>query len=70
MKIGPYNARYDRARRHWSGMIDPRCPGIIVRRAATADVVRSIHFARGNELAIAGRAGGHSIAFEAFSCPC
>jgi FAD/FMN-containing dehydrogenase len=70
MKIGLYNDRYDRARRHWGGMIDPHRLGIIVRRATTADVVRSIHFARGNEWAIAVCAGGHSIAFEAFSCPC
>ncbi len=70
MKIGLYNACYDRARRHWSGTIDPHRLGIIVRRATTADVVRSIHFARGNELAIAVRPGGHSIAFETFSCPC
>jgi FAD/FMN-containing dehydrogenase len=58
--------RYEQARRHWSGLTDPRHPGLIIRCAATADVIRCVEFARRNEIAIAVRAGGHSFAGDSF----
>jgi len=39
---------------------------LIVRCAVTADVVRSVEFARANELPIAVRAGGHSTSGDSF----
>src|SRR5215831_19158853 len=62
----PGEPRYERARRAWNGRIDPRRPSMIVRVAAPADVVRSVEFARTNELAIAVRAGGHSLSGDSF----
>ena len=64
--ILPGSERYEQARQHWIGITDPRRPGVIVRCAGTADVVRCIDFSRGNELAIAVRAGGHSAAGDSF----
>jgi FAD/FMN-containing dehydrogenase len=64
--IRPNCERYELARRIWNGTTDPRRPGVIVRCKATADVVRSIDFARGTELAIAVRGGGHSLAGDSF----
>jgi FAD/FMN-containing dehydrogenase len=39
---------------------------LIARCAATADVERSVAFARANELPIAVRAGGHSTSGDSF----
>jgi FAD/FMN-containing dehydrogenase len=64
--IHPSEERYELARRLWNGMLDPRRPGMIVRCAAAVDVARSVEFARTNELAIAVRAGGHSMARDSF----
>lgn len=50
---------YDRARQVWNGMIDRR-PALIARCSGTADVVRSVQFARSNDLLVAVRSGGHS----------
>src|SRR5437868_7869773 len=46
----------------WNGMYDGRRPVVIVRCAGTADVIAAVGFARGNNLDIAVRGGGHSIA--------
>ncbi|HEY2484907.1 MAG TPA: FAD-binding oxidoreductase [Candidatus Binataceae bacterium] len=62
----PGEERYERARRTWNGMIDPRHPAMIVRCIAPADVVRCVEFARANDLAIAVRAGGHSACGDSF----
>ena len=64
--IGRNDERYEQARRLWLGMIDPRRPDLILRCAATADVARSVDFCRSNELAMAVRAGGHSLAGDSF----
>jgi len=50
---------YDRARQVWNGMIDRR-PAMIARCSGAADVVRSVQFARSNDLLVAVRSGGHS----------
>src|SRR5690348_4006722 len=62
--IGPDDEIYDELRLSWTGMTDPRCPALIVRCAATSDVVRAIDFARTNELRIAVRARAHSFTGE------
>ena len=50
---------YDRARQVWNGMIDRR-PALIAQCSGPADVVRSVQFARANDLLVAVRSGGHS----------
>ncbi|WP_254521958.1 FAD-binding oxidoreductase [Natrinema caseinilyticum] len=52
---------YDDARAVWNGMID-RYPTVIVRCRGTADVIRSVDFARENGLRVAIRGGGHNVA--------
>jgi FAD/FMN-containing dehydrogenase len=51
---------YDAARAVWNGMIDRR-PALLVRCAATADVVAAVQFARSQGLEISVRGGGHSL---------
>jgi FAD/FMN-containing dehydrogenase len=46
----------------WNGMYDGKRPAVIVRCAGTADVIAAVGFARSNDLDIAVRGGGHSIA--------
>ncbi len=59
--FGPDDAGYDEARRVWNGMID-RYPGLVVRTAGVADVVRAVDFAREHNLLTAVRGGGHNVA--------
>jgi hypothetical protein len=60
--IRPKSERYELARRLWIGMTDPRRPAVIIRCVATTDVRRCVEICRSNELAIAVRAGDHSMA--------
>ena len=60
----PGDGEYDSARTIWNAMIDKR-PALIARCASTADVVRSVNFARDNKLVLAVRGGGHNIAGSA-----
>lgn len=59
--IFPEDARYEKARRVWNHAVD-LYPAIIVRCADSRDVVRAIEFARGSDLLVAVRSGGHSFA--------
>jgi FAD/FMN-containing dehydrogenase len=59
--IIPSDAGYDSARRVWNHMIDKR-PALIARCDGEADVVRSVQFAREQDLPVAVRGGGHSVA--------
>ncbi len=53
------DARYEQARRVYNAMIDKH-PGLIVRPADIADVMKIVDFARENGLLLAVRGGGHN----------
>ncbi|WP_330461565.1 FAD-binding oxidoreductase [Streptomyces sp. NBC_00820] len=59
--VRPGDDGYDEARTVWNAAHDKR-PALIVRCAGTADVVRAVEFARSQDLLVAVRGGGHSIA--------
>jgi FAD/FMN-containing dehydrogenase len=58
--IVPGDATYDSARKVWNGMID-KYPAAIARCADVSDVLRSVQFARSQQLVVAVRSGGHSF---------
>jgi FAD/FMN-containing dehydrogenase len=60
--LRPDDARYSEACRIWNGAFDARRPALIVECSGAADVITAVGFARSNDLAIAVRGGGHSIA--------
>src|SRR5512133_961870 len=53
---------YEEACRVWNGAHDGRRPALIVHCTGAADVIAAVGFARSNDLTIAVRGGGHSIA--------
>ena len=55
------DADYEEVREIWNAMIDSR-PALIARCQDTADVVRSVNFARDNDLLVSIRGAGHNIA--------
>jgi FAD/FMN-containing dehydrogenase len=57
--IEPGDNDYDEARKVYNAMIDKK-PRMIVRCADVADVIRSLNFARENDLLLAIRGGGHN----------
>jgi FAD/FMN-containing dehydrogenase len=62
--IRPSDPEYESARRIWNARFDQR-PGLIVRCADSADVKRAIDLARGENVLVAVRGGGHSFAGHA-----
>jgi len=58
----PGDDGYAEAARAWNGAHDDRRPALVVRCAGAADVAAAVGFARSNDLPIAVRGGGHSIA--------
>jgi FAD/FMN-containing dehydrogenase len=59
--IAVKDAGYEQARRIWNATAD-RTPALIVRCANVTDVQRALGFALDNELPVAVRGGGHSLA--------
>ncbi len=57
----PASPGYDAARGIWNGAIDRR-PACIARCSGVADVVEAVRFARGHDLEVAIRGGGHNVA--------
>lgn len=53
---------YEEACRIWNGAHDGKRPAVIVRCTGVADVIAAVGFARSNDLALAVRGGGHSVA--------
>ena len=53
---------YAEACRIWNGAHDARRPAVIVRCAGAADVIAAVGFGRADDLTIAVRGGGHSVA--------
>lgn len=62
----PGDEAYAEATSIWNGMITRR-PAAVVRAASTEDVVRTVNFARANEVELSIRGGGHNIAGLALS---
>ncbi len=59
--VAPSDAAYAEACKVWNGAHDRR-PALVVRCANAGDVATAVGFARSNDLLIAVRGGGHSIA--------
>jgi FAD/FMN-containing dehydrogenase len=62
--IGEASEGYDCARQVWNGLIDKR-PALIAQCTSIADVVEGINLARGHELLLAVRGGGHNVSGSA-----
>jgi FAD/FMN-containing dehydrogenase len=60
--LRPGEDGYQEACRIWNGAFDERRPAAIVSCTGAADVIAAVGFARSNDLDIAVRGGGHSIA--------
>jgi FAD/FMN-containing dehydrogenase len=60
--LTPQDDGYAEARRIWNGAHDGRRPALVVRCTGPADVIAAVGFARSNNLTIAVRGGGHSVA--------
>src|ERR1700760_1126360 len=60
---------YDEAAKVGNGAHDGPRPAVIVRCTGVADVLAAVAFARANDLAVAVRGGGHSVAgFSTIDC--
>jgi FAD/FMN-containing dehydrogenase len=60
--LAPTDDGYAEASAVWNGVHAGRTPAVVVRCTGAADVIAAVGFARGNDLPIAVRGGGHSIA--------
>ncbi|GJM29397.1 MAG: FAD-linked oxidase [Cyclobacteriaceae bacterium] len=57
---------YDQQRQLWNGMIDKK-PQLIAQCYGVSDVIRTVNFARDNNLLVAVRGGGHNVAGNAMN---
>lgn len=62
----PGDTVYDEATSIWNGMIDKR-PSFVIRPQTVDDVVRTVEFARDQDVELSIRGGGHNIAGLALS---
>src|SRR3954469_21915522 len=60
--LTPEDEGYADAARVWNGDHDGHRPALVVRAGGAADVIAAVGFGRSNDLQIAVRGGGHSIA--------
>jgi FAD/FMN-containing dehydrogenase len=60
--LQPGDEGYEEAKGLWNGAHDDSRPAMIARCTGTADVIAALGFARANELTVAVRGGGHSVA--------
>ena len=60
--LAPRDDAYTEAARIWNGAFDGRRPALVVQCTGVADVIAALGFARSNDLPLAVRGGGHSIA--------
>jgi FAD/FMN-containing dehydrogenase len=60
--VTPGDDGYAEACLVWNGAHDGRRPALVVRCTGAADVIAAVGFARSNDLTIAVRGGGHSVA--------
>lgn len=60
--FAPGDDGHAEASRIWNGAHDGRRPALVVRCTGAADVIAAVGFARSNDLTIAVRGGGHSVA--------
>src|SRR5436190_1218252 len=60
--LTPGDDGYAEASRIWNGAHDGHTPALVVRCTGAADVIAAVGFARSNDLTIAVRGGGHSVA--------
>ncbi len=58
----PGSVGYDEASLIWNGAHHDRRPALVVKCTGAADVIAAVGFARSNDLPLAVRGGGHSIA--------
>src|SRR3954469_6392492 len=57
--VGPGDGAYDEARKVYNAMID-RNPGVIAHPAGPSEIAQLVNFARGHDLPLAVRGGGHN----------
>jgi FAD/FMN-containing dehydrogenase len=62
--LRPADAEYERARRVYNGLIDRR-PELIARCERVEDIAAAVEIARGRDLEISVRGGGHGVAGHA-----
>ena len=60
--LRPGDDGYVEVKQVYNGMFNHRTPQLIARCTGTADVIAAVRWARENDVLLAVRAGGHSVA--------